>query len=109
MTTEENAKRLVEVIRKSTYTAKQAADALNDMAKKLNQTTESMKKLGMVVDVAKAKRAYELLMSEKEWETPCPKREDEIHCVHWYDGEACCGCGDNPYHFCEKGCGCEDG
>jgi 8-oxo-dGTP diphosphatase len=24
----------------------------------------------------------------------CPKREDGIHCVHWWDGDApCCGCG----------------
>lgn len=28
-------------------------------------------------------------------ETPCPKREDEIHCVHWWEGEPCCDCGDN--------------
>lgn len=26
-------------------------------------------------------------------ETPCPKREDGVHCVHWWDGAACCGCG----------------
>jgi len=23
----------------------------------------------------------------------CPKRADETHCVHWWDGEACCSCG----------------
>ena len=24
----------------------------------------------------------------------CPSRDDETHCVHWWDGEeACCGCG----------------
>lgn len=28
------------------------------------------------------------------WETNCPAREDNTHCVHWYDGGACCGCGD---------------
>ena len=27
-----------------------------------------------------------------DWETPCPKREDRKHCVHWYDGEPCCDC-----------------
>lgn len=27
-------------------------------------------------------------------ETPCPGREDGIHCEHWYDGDRCCGCGD---------------
>ena len=27
-------------------------------------------------------------------ETPCPKREDKQHCNCWYDGEACCACGD---------------
>lgn len=27
-------------------------------------------------------------------ETPCPKREDGTHCVHWWDGDApCCACG----------------
>lgn len=30
----------------------------------------------------------------KDWETPCPKREDGIHCTCWYDGDKCCGCGD---------------
>lgn len=29
-----------------------------------------------------------------DWETPCPKRADRIHCEHWYDGDACCACGD---------------
>ena len=28
------------------------------------------------------------------WETPCPQRPDNKHCVHWYDGDACCTCGD---------------
>ncbi len=27
-------------------------------------------------------------------ETPCPARKDAQHCVHWWDGEACCHCGD---------------
>jgi len=27
-------------------------------------------------------------------ETPCPVREDQQHCNCWYDGEACCACGD---------------
>ena len=26
-------------------------------------------------------------------ETPCPKREDRIHCNCWWDGDACCACG----------------
>ncbi len=30
----------------------------------------------------------------EDWETPCPKREDGIHCTCWYDGKACCSCGD---------------
>jgi hypothetical protein len=25
-------------------------------------------------------------------ETPCPVREDGLHCECWYDGNACCGC-----------------
>lgn len=28
-------------------------------------------------------------------ETPCPKRDDGIHCECWYGGNACCGCGDS--------------
>lgn len=28
------------------------------------------------------------------WETPCPKREDKFHCNCWYEGDACCACGD---------------
>lgn len=27
-------------------------------------------------------------------ETPCPKMDDGKHCIHWYDGAACCACGD---------------
>lgn len=27
-------------------------------------------------------------------ETPCPARDDGIHCNCWYDGRACCACGD---------------
>jgi hypothetical protein len=23
----------------------------------------------------------------------CSSREDETHCNHWWDGEACCNCG----------------
>lgn len=23
----------------------------------------------------------------------CEKREDETHCVCWWEGEACCSCG----------------
>ena len=30
---------------------------------------------------------------DQDWETPCPKRDDKIHCPCWYDGEACCDCG----------------
>jgi len=29
-------------------------------------------------------------------ETFCSGLEDGIHCEHWYDGRACCDCGDNP-------------
>lgn len=29
-----------------------------------------------------------------EWETPCPKSDDSAHCNCWYDGGACCYCGD---------------
>jgi hypothetical protein len=34
--------------------------------------------------------------TSNDWETECPKREDRQHCNCWYDGEACCACGDNP-------------
>ena len=30
-----------------------------------------------------------------DWETPCPEREDGIHCNCWYDGQPCCSCGDD--------------
>ena len=33
-------------------------------------------------------------VTEQEWETPCPNREDRMHCDCWYDGKACCSCGD---------------
>ncbi len=29
-----------------------------------------------------------------EEETPCPVRDDKQHCDCWYDGQACCACGD---------------
>lgn len=32
----------------------------------------------------------------QDWETPCSEREDGQHCNCWYDGEACCSCGDKP-------------
>lgn len=31
----------------------------------------------------------------ENWETPCPKRSDKLHCDCWFDGKACCACGDN--------------
>jgi hypothetical protein len=36
------------------------------------------------------------MVDSGEWETPCPVRDDRQHCNCWYDGEACCGCGDLP-------------
>ena len=36
----------------------------------------------------------DLPYNPEEWETPCPKREDKVHCDCWYDGEMCCACGD---------------
>lgn len=33
-------------------------------------------------------------LKEDEEETPCPKRKDGTHCVHWWDGDQpCCACG----------------
>ena len=32
-------------------------------------------------------------------ETPCPKREDKMHCVCWYDGKECCACGDGKGEY----------
>lgn len=32
-------------------------------------------------------------MEQEDWETPCPVMYDGKHCWHWYDGEACHGCG----------------
>jgi hypothetical protein len=39
---------------------------------------------------------YLAIRDKGEWETPCPAREDKQHCNCWYDGKACCGCGDEP-------------
>ena len=36
-----------------------------------------------------------LAMANQDWETPCPVRDDKIHCTCWYDGFVCCGCGNN--------------
>ena len=38
-------------------------------------------------------------------ETSCPKREDGQHCGCWYDGGACCACGDDPMH--PDACDCD--
>ena len=32
-------------------------------------------------------------MSDQDWETDCPKRDDGQHCSCWYDNERCCACG----------------
>lgn len=37
-----------------------------------------------------------------ERETACPKREDRQHCNCWYDGKACCACGDPATEDLEK-------
>lgn len=34
-------------------------------------------------------------IEQDDWETPCRDRHDQKHCVHWYDGEPCCACGDD--------------
>ena len=31
-------------------------------------------------------------VNSDDWETPCPKRDDKIHCNCWYDSEPCCAC-----------------
>jgi hypothetical protein len=31
--------------------------------------------------------------ADPDEETPCPKREDGMHCECWYGGNPCCGCG----------------
>lgn len=82
-----------------------AIDSLKEFGRVMNK----MKERGVKVDMEK----LELFDSgnpddPNTWETKCPKREDEQHCVHWYDDEACCACGDNPPHVCEQGCGCGD-
>lgn len=37
--------------------------------------------------------AGETSTSPDDDETPCPKRDDGVHCECWYEGEACCSCG----------------
>ena len=34
------------------------------------------------------------LFCKIDWETECAAREDRTHCTCWYDGSACCSCGD---------------
>lgn len=31
--------------------------------------------------------------ADPDEETPCPEREDGMHCECWYGGNPCCGCG----------------
>lgn len=38
-------------------------------------------------------RSGETSTSLDEDETPCPRRDDGVHCECWYEGEACCSCG----------------
>jgi hypothetical protein len=37
-------------------------------------------------------------------ETSCPKRDDKQHCNCWYDGEACCACGDKAVNMKSANC-----
>ena len=38
---------------------------------------------------------FQFVKELNDWETPCPNREDGIHCNCWYDGGRCCACGDD--------------
>lgn len=38
----------------------------------------------------------------------CESREDNLHCVCWWEEKPCCACGYDPPHVHEGGCGCED-
>jgi len=40
---------------------------------------------------------------DDDWETECPKREDKQHCNCWYDGDACCACGDPATNSEDRG------
>jgi len=80
-------------------------------AKRQDDQLRLNKQLGeALIRIAASEKAR---LSEKErdvdQETPCPVREDKIHCVCWWEGEACCGCGDGPstqrkekYLICDK-------
>ena len=46
--------------------------------------------------------------SASDWETTCPKRDDQLHCNCWYDGEACCACGDPAHQPCGNYPACGD-
>lgn len=35
-------------------------------------------------------------MADEHWETECAQSPDKQHCACWYDGYACCYCGDPP-------------
>lgn len=42
---------------------------------------------------------------EGHGETDCRKNDDNIHCVHWYDGDKCCACGNGPSNLVCHKCG----
>ena len=37
-----------------------------------------------------------MTLNFQDWETECRNSLDTQHCDCWYDGKACCYCGDNP-------------
>ncbi len=39
---------------------------------------------------------------EPELNEECPNSDDGTHCVHWWDGEECCRCGDGPMPYIDK-------
>lgn len=60
----------------------------------------------MTVRILSLNEVHFLLNLADDWETPCPSLtrnhsdsgalagEPLQHCACWYDGEACCGCGE---------------
>lgn len=64
-------------------------------------TAVEIKRLTGIVNAVKAairqqnlSASLETSVAHPDDETPCPKREDGLHCECWYGGNTCCGCGD---------------
>ncbi len=72
-----------------------ASDRLRLIKEQARQSL-ALKRERVVLKAQLAAVSLSLHQNTEGEETPCLKREDKTHCVHWYDGDrACCACGDD--------------